>query len=120
MTAAPEALVAAEREPHAPGAQWERDQDTPLFCGSLATLAVRLCVCASWIVADAGETATAGADWGGGIVGDDCALELDGTEAQPPTRKAADRQSTATTTGARAIARTPGYEFKVQVLRCIP
>ena len=58
MMAAPEALVGAESVPHAPGSQWERDQDTPLFCGSLATLAVRLCVCASWIVVDAGETLT--------------------------------------------------------------
>src|ERR1700720_4133607 len=120
MTGAPEGLVTAEREPHAPGSQWERDQDTPLFCGSLATLAVRLCVCASWIVADAGETATEGAAWGAGVVGDDCALEIDGTEAQPPARKAANRQSTATATGARQIARPPGYEFKVPVLRCIP
>jgi hypothetical protein len=128
--AAPEALVEAESVPHAPGSQWERDQDTPLFWGSLATLAVRLCVCASWIVAAGGETATEVAAWGGGVVGvvedggaplgeGECA-EFDGTEAQPPARKAANRQSTATATGARAIARTPEYELKVQVLQCIP
>jgi hypothetical protein len=94
----------------------------------LATVAVKLCVCASWRVADAGATATEVAAWGGGgsegegpPAGEgECALELDGTEAQPLTRRAASRQSTATAIGARAIARTPGSEFKVQILHFFP
>ena len=44
---APEALEVAESSPHAPGLQLERDHDTPLFCGSLATVAVKVCVCAN-------------------------------------------------------------------------
>ncbi len=128
VMAAPEALEAAESVPHAPGLQLESDQDTPLLCGSLATVAVKLCVCANWRVADAGVTATEVAAWGGGgsegggsPAGEgECALEFDGTEAQPPARRAANRQSTATAMGARATARTPGSEFKVQILQFFP
>ena len=125
MTAVPEALEVAESAPHAPGLQLERDQDTPLLCGSFATLAVRICVCANWSVTDAGETATEVAAWGGGVVvvggppvGEGlCVLEFEGTEAQPLPRTAASTQSTAITTGARATAGTPGSEFKVLILR---
>src|SRR5882762_11718061 len=103
------AMEVAERTPHAPGLQVERDQDTPLLCGSFATLAVRICVCANWSVTDAGETATEVAAWGGGVVvvggppvGEGlCALEFEGTEAQPLPRTEASAQSTAITTGAR-------------------
>ena len=57
---------------------------------------------------------------GGAPLGDvDWELELDGTEAQPPTRRATSKQDRARTTGARATARTPGSEFKVQVLQRI-
>jgi hypothetical protein len=102
----------------------ERDQETPLLCGSLATVAVKLFVCPGWSVAEAGETVTEVAGWGGGgfdggatPAGEgECALELDGTEAQP-ARKVVNRQSTATAMGARATARTPGSEFKVQILQ---
>src|ERR1700682_4188808 len=110
--AAPEALEVAERVPHAPGLQLERDQDTPLPCGSFATVAVKVFVCPGWSVTDAGVTVTEVAAWGGGVVEGggspegECALEIEGTEAQPPTRKAANRQSTATAMGARAAART--------------
>ena len=55
---APEALEAAESAPHVPGLQLESDHDTPLLCGSLATVAVNVCVCANGRVADAGATAT--------------------------------------------------------------
>ena len=44
MTAAPEALAVAESVPHAPGAQLESDQETPLFFVSLETVAVKGCV----------------------------------------------------------------------------
>jgi len=126
--AVPEALEVAESVPHAPGLQLERDQDTPLLCGSFATVAVKICVCASWTVTDAGETATEVAGWGGGVlvvggfpVGEGVwALEFEGTEAQPPARKAASRPSTAITTGARATAATPAFAFKVRILRSIP
>jgi hypothetical protein len=47
VMAVPEALEAAESMPQAPGLQLESDHDTPLLCGSLATVAVKLCVCAS-------------------------------------------------------------------------
>ena|ERR1700682_3209428 len=126
--AAPEALEVAERVPHAPGLQLERDQDTPLLWGSFATVAVKVFVCPGWSVTEAGVTVTEVAAWGGGALegggppaGErECALEIEGTEAQPPPRKAASRQSTATVLGARATARTPGSEFKVQVLQFFP
>jgi hypothetical protein len=35
-----------------------------LFCGSFATVAVKLCVWPSWIVEDAGATVTETAAWG--------------------------------------------------------
>src|SRR5258705_10293058 len=113
--ALPEALEVAESVPHVPGLHWDRDQATPLLWGSFATLAVRICVCANWSVTDAGETATDVAAWGGGVVvvggppvGEGlCALEFEGTEAQPLPRTAASAQSTAITTGARATAGTP-------------
>ena len=125
---APEALEVADITPHAPGSQWERVQDTPLLRGSLATVALKLCAWPSWRVAEAGAAATEMAAWGGGVTegggslpgAGECALEFDGTEAQPPARNAANRQNTATATGARATARTPRSEFKVPILQCIP
>jgi hypothetical protein len=70
--APPEALEVAESRPHAPGVQLERDQDTPLFCGSFATVAVKPCVWPSWIVEDAGatvtETAASGVTEGGELL----------------------------------------------------
>src|SRR6266403_3327646 len=84
VMAVPEALEVVERLPHATGSQLERDQETPLLCGSLATLATKLCACAKCIVAEAGETATDVAAWGGGVVdgggpplGGEFALETD-------------------------------------------
>ena|SRR5258706_11480585 len=126
--AAPEALEAAESVPHAPGLQLERDHETPLVCGSFATVALKLFVCPGWRVAEAGETLTEVAAWGGGVLEGggspaeegECALEVDGTEAHPPARKAVSRQSTATAMGARATARTPASEFKVQILQFFP
>jgi hypothetical protein len=47
VMAVPEALEAAEIVPQAPGLQLESDQDTPLLCESLTTVAVKLCVCPS-------------------------------------------------------------------------
>jgi hypothetical protein len=44
VTAAPDALAAAESVPHALGAQLESDQETPLFFESLETVAVKGCV----------------------------------------------------------------------------
>jgi hypothetical protein len=104
------------------------DQDTPLLCGSFATVAVKICVCANWSVTDAGETATEVAAWGGGgvVVGgspvgvEEWALEVAGTEAHPLARKTASRQSTAIATGVRTTAGTPAFEFKAQILRSIP
>jgi hypothetical protein len=89
----PEALGAGESVPHAPGVQWERDQDTPLLWASFATLAMKICVCASWRVTVAGETATEIAACGVGVFvaggspagEDECALEF-GTDAQPAAR----------------------------------
>jgi hypothetical protein len=122
--AAPEALEAAESVPHAPGLQLERDQDTPLLWASFATVAVKVFVWPGWSVADAGVTVTDVAAWGvlegGGAPAGVGENALEGTEAQPPARKAANRQSTATALGARATARTPRREFKVQVLRFFP
>jgi hypothetical protein len=46
-------------------------------------------------------------------------LEFAGTEAQPPARRATSRKDKATAAGARATARTPGSEFKVQILQCV-
>ena len=58
---------------------------------------------------------------GGSPAGEgECPLEVEGTDAQPPARRAASRQNTATALGARAKARTPGSEFKVQVLKFFP
>src|SRR5258708_29233923 len=112
--ALPEALEVAERVPHAPGLHWDKDQATPLLWGSFATVAVKICVCANWSVADAGETATEMAGWGGGVlvggspVGvEEWALEVEGTEAQPPARTTASRESTVIATGVRATAGTP-------------
>src|SRR6267154_4610162 len=120
--ALPEALEVAESVPHVPGLHWDRDQATPLLWGSFATVAVKICVCANWSVTDAGETATEVAAWGGGVlVGGSPlgvrALEFEGTEAQPLTRNAVSRQSTAIATGARATAATPASAFKVRILR---
>jgi hypothetical protein len=56
--AVPEALEVAESVPHPPVPQFEMDQDTPLFWGSFATVAVKICVCANWIVTEGGETDT--------------------------------------------------------------
>jgi hypothetical protein len=128
VMAPPEALALAESVPHAPGLQLERAQDTPLLCGSFATVAVNVFVCPGKSVADAGVTVTDVAPWGGGVLEGggspawegECALETEGTEAQPPARKAASRQSTATVMGARARARTQGSEFKVQILHFFP
>ena len=36
----------------------ESDHETPLFFGSLETVAVKVCVCPDWIVEAAGFTAT--------------------------------------------------------------
>src|SRR5260221_11538036 len=66
VTAAPEALEVAESKPHAPGPQFERDQDTPLFCGSLATVAGKIWVWPSWGVMDAGGRETEMSGVGGG------------------------------------------------------
>jgi hypothetical protein len=79
--------------PHAPGLQWESDQDTPLFWASFATLAVKICGCASWRVTVAGETDTEIAACGVGVFvaggtgveEEECAPEL-GTDAQPAAR----------------------------------
>lgn len=129
VTAAPEALELAESTPHAPVAQFERDQDTPLFCVSLATVAVKLWVWPGWTVMDAGATDTEMASWGGGVTtgggslpgaDEECALAFEGTEAQPPARKAANRQNTARTIAASRTARTPGSGFKVEILQCLP
>src|SRR5713101_6211771 len=123
--AVPEALEVAESVPHAPGLQWERDQETPLLWESFATVAVKICVCANWSVTDAGEAAMEVAACGGGVVGGspvgvgEWALEFEGTEAQPLARNAASRQSTAIATGARATAGTPAFEFKVLILRLV-
>jgi hypothetical protein len=119
----------AESKPHAPGPQFERDQDTPLFCVSLATVAVKLWVWPGWTVMDAGATDTEMEGWGGGItVGggsllgadEECALAFEGTEAQPPTRKATKRQNATRTTGASRTARRPGFGIKVEILQCLP
>jgi hypothetical protein len=93
---------------------------------------VKLFGCPGWSVTEAGVTVTEIAGRGGGAVGGgvlegggspaeegECALEVDGTEAHPPARKA-DRQSTPIAMGARASARTPGSEFKVQILQFFP
>ena len=67
---APDALVAADSVPHAPGAQLESDHETPLFFGSLDTVAVKVCVWPDWIVEDDGATTTeTGTAWGvdGGV-----------------------------------------------------
>jgi hypothetical protein len=129
VTAAPEALELAESKPHAPGAQFERDQETPLFCVSLATVAVKLWVWPGWTVMDAGATDTEMAGWGGGVTtgggslpgaDEEWALAFEGNEAQPPARKAANRQNTARAIAASRTARTPGSGFKVEILRCLP
>ena len=99
-----------------------------MLCGSFATVAVKICVCANWSVTDAGETATEVAAWGGGVVVvggspvgvEEWALEVEGTEAHPLASKTASRQSTAIATGVRATAVTPAFDFKVQILRSIP
>jgi hypothetical protein len=119
---APEALEVAESSPHAPGSQLESDQDTPLLFGSLATVALKFCGWPSSSVEDAGAAATEMAAWGGSTPpgAGAYALEFDGTEAQPPARIAANRQKTAAAAGARATARTPGSEFKVQILQFFP
>lgn len=119
----------AESVPQAPGVQLESDQDTPLFFGSLETVAVKVCVWPNWMVEDGALIATeigaacgvvGGVDEGGAPLGEvEWALETDGTEAQPLTRRATSMQDTATARGARATARTPGSEFKVQILQCI-
>jgi hypothetical protein len=120
--------VLAESVPHAPGAQLESAQATPPFFGSLETVAVKTCVWLDWIVEAGGVSAMEIAPCGvGGVTaggGDplgegDWALEIDGTEAQPPTRRATSKQDTATATGARATAPTPGSEFKVQGLQWV-
>src|SRR5438270_10560783 len=126
--AVPEALDVAERVPHAPGLQLASDQDTPLLCGSFATVAVKSCDCPNCSVTDAGASETELAFCGGGVlvVGGSpagegvCALEVEGTEAQPAPRNAASRQDTIIAMGARASAGTPAVKFKVQILRSIP
>jgi hypothetical protein len=86
-------------------------------------VAVKLCVCANWIVEDAGATATERAAWGvteGGELlpgAGERALESNGTEAQPLARRAVSRHTTAIVMGASATARTPESEFKVQILQ---
>jgi hypothetical protein len=108
----------------------ESDHETPLFFGSLDTVAVKVCVWPDWIVEDEGFTATEiGAacgvvggvvEGGGATLGETAwAVEVDGTEAQPPARIATSKQDTATAMGARPTARTPGSEFKVPVLQCV-
>jgi hypothetical protein len=118
---APEALEVAESSPHAPGSQLESAQDTPLLFGSLITVALKFCGWPRWSVEDAGAAATEMPAWGGGVteVGGvpPGTLEFDGNEAQPPARMAANRQKTAAAAGERATARTPGSEFKVQILQ---
>src|SRR5258706_11521933 len=99
--AAPEALEAAESVPHAPGLQLERDHETPLVCGSFATVALKLFVCPGWRVAEAGETLTEVAAWGGGVLegggspaeGGGSPLQGFGTEAQPAAREGGWRAS---------------------------
>ena len=126
--AVPEALEVAESVPHAPGLQWERDQETPLLWESFATVAVKICVCANWSVTDAGEAATEVAACGGGVVVvggspvgvGEWALEFEGTEAQLLARNAASRQSTVIATGARATAGTPASEFKGKFSEVFP
>jgi hypothetical protein len=95
----------------------------------LATVAVKLWVWPGWTVMDAGATDTEMEGWGGGItVGggsllgadEECALAFEGTEAQPPARKAANRQNTARATAASRTARMPGSGFKVEILQCLP
>jgi hypothetical protein len=56
--AIPEGLEVAESVPHALGLQLDNDQDTPLFWGSFATVAVKLSVCPGCSVAEAGVTVT--------------------------------------------------------------
>jgi len=126
--AVPEALEVAESVPQGPGLQLERVQDTPLFWGSLATVAVKICVCANWTVTDGGETATEMAAWGGVVlvgaggsgVGEEeeWGLEL-GTDAQPAARYTATKLRKATATGARGTGRAPASEFNVQILRYV-
>jgi hypothetical protein len=125
--AVPEALEVAESVPQGPGLQFERVQDTPLFWGSFATVAVKICVCDNWTVTDAGETATEMAGWGGGAPGaggspveeeEEWALGL-GTDAQPTASQAATRLRTTTATGARGTDRAPESGFNVQILRYV-
>src|SRR5258706_4530404 len=117
VTAAPEALEVAESKPDAPGPQFERDQDTPLFCVSLATVAVKLWVWPGWTVMDAGATDTEMEGWGGGVtVGGgalpgadgECALAFEGTEAQPHAREAARNRDTRRSGAVNRAAANPG------------
>jgi hypothetical protein len=103
------------------GSHCDRDHETPLLCGSLATEAINIWVWPGWRVADGGVTATERAACGGGVTAGggslpgagEWALEF-GTEAQPPSKRA-DKDKMAAATGRRTPARTPGSENKVQV-----
>jgi hypothetical protein len=110
VMAAPEALGVAESVPQLPGAHEDNAQETPSFFGSLATVAVKLCDWPSWSVELAGAATTetaAGADGGvtagGGLPAPAGEWPLEalefGTEAQPPLKKAAHKQRTATAAG---------------------
>src|SRR6267154_3756793 len=124
---APEALDVADSVPQAlvPQPEPERAQETPLFWMSLATVAVNVWVCVSCRDEVAGVTLTDMACAGGStaVGGWPCAGELltlvTGTDAHPPM-KATDNKHTSKPMGARATARTPESEIKVEVLRCIP
>ena len=124
--AVPEGLEGAESVPQVPGLQLERVHATPLPCGSLATVAVKLWVWPSCRVIEAGETATEVAAWGGGVLvaggsplgEEEWALEL-GTDAQPAARYAATRLRKAIATGARRTGRAPASGFNVQILQYV-
>jgi hypothetical protein len=124
--AAPEALEVADSVPQALALQPDPEsaQETPLFWLSLATVAVNCCVCVSRRDEVAGVTLTDIACGGGttAVGGSLCGWELlappPDTDAHPPI-KTADKKHTSTPMGARAAARTPESEIKVEVLRCI-
>jgi hypothetical protein len=58
VIALPEALDVAESWPQVVGSHCERDQDTPLLCGSFATEAVNVCVWPGWRVIEGGVMVT--------------------------------------------------------------
>ena len=124
VTATPEALVVDDSDPQPLPLQPESAQATPLFCGSLATEAVKAWVPPACSETPCGETEMETASCGVGLVvgggGSTCGcrelVPLEGTDAHPPRTNVSKSKDTTTATGAVAAC-TPRSEIKVECLR---